>query len=116
MRIHEETLILISEDEISVPKEIRFKTDSSNSDTDSLNEIVSLETIFPIATTVVNMGNIAAGKFLYIKPTLTCTAVVGGESLVLRAGKENKLWIDFTSLSIIEANAPNLISIVIAGD
>lgn len=116
MRIYEETLIKISADEISAPKEIRFQTDSTTEDTSTFNEIQTLDAIFPVGTTVVSMGSIAAAKFLYIKPTLTCTAVISGEQLVLRAGKENKMWVDFTTLSIIEATANNFISLVIAGD
>lgn len=116
MRVYDKSLLLISEDEVSVPKQIRFQSDATVEDLTSVNEVRVATDIFPIATTVVSMGNIAAGKFIFAKPTLDCTLVLGGENISLRAGKESKIWADFTTVSIIETTAPNEITLVIAGD
>jgi len=116
MRIYEKTLITISTDELSNPKEIKFQTDSTSEDLLSCNEVKSADDIFPVATTAVSMGNITNGKFIYAKPTLDCTLVLSGENVALRAGKASKIWANFTSVSIIEAVAPNAIELVIAGD
>lgn len=116
MRIYEKSQILISKDEVSDPQQIRFESIMTDTDVLTCNESKTIEDTFPIATTSVNMGNIAQGKLIIIKPTGNCTLVLDSEEIDLRGGKESKIWATFTTVSIIEAVAPNEISICIAGD
>ena len=116
LRVLEEIKVLISEDNVSVPTEIKYQTDTSVVDTTSITECVDSSSTFPIGTTVVPLGNIAAGKVLIIKPTTACQVDIGGEVISLRANKRSIIWADFTAVSIIQALVTNSISILIGGD
>lgn len=116
MRIYEKSLVTISEDASSSPDQILFQNNRTEEDLLSCSECKNTSDIFPIATTVVSMGNITAGKYIFVKPTLDCTLVLSGENIALTAGKVFSGWCEFTSVSIIEAVAPNKIMMVIAGD
>ncbi len=116
MRVLEEIKVLISEDNVSAPTEIKYQTDTSVADTASITECVDSSSTFPIGTTVVSLGNIAAGKLIIVKPTTACQIDIGGEVISLRAAKRSIIWADFTAVSIIQAGVTNQISILIGGD
>lgn len=116
MRIYENNQMVISKDEVSNPQQVRFQSAFSDTDVLTCQESKTIEDTFPIATTPVDMGNIAQGKLIVVKPTGDCTLVLDSQNIALRGGKESKIWADFTTVSIIEATAPNEISMCIAGD
>lgn len=116
MRIYESSNIVVSKDEVANPTQVRFESSFTEADVLTCNESKTIEDTFPIATTAVDMGNIAAGKLIVIKPTGDCTLLLDAQEIALKGGKESKIWASFATVSIVEATAPNEISILIAGD
>ncbi len=116
MRIQDKSTFLISEDNVSDPQNILFKEVLDVVDTTSVTEVRNASETFPVGVNVISLGNIAAGKLIYVKPTAACVMTIGGETISLRAGKVSKIWADFTTLTITVSTASNKIALVIAGD
>jgi hypothetical protein len=117
MRILESVKIVISEDEVSDPQEIRYKTKYETNDDTSITEVVSNELSFPVGTTPVSLGLISAGKFVSVKPEADLTLEIDGEPVNLRANKRSFIWADFTAIQIINGGVAAVIaSVVIGGD
>jgi hypothetical protein len=101
MQLKEKTKLTISDDSTSEPKSIRFSEEFEDIDTLLLKESITRQESFPIGTHAISLGNIALGKFLYIKPKKDLqVAINGGPAITFRAGKASRLWIAITSLSI----------------
>jgi hypothetical protein len=117
MRYSEKTKITISKDLVNDPKVIKFSEDFSDIDVASLAEIVTRDESFPVGTVSIPMGNIASGKFLYIRPEADITFTLnGGSPLVAKGGKATKMWTTVTSLTLtIPAAVPVSVALVIAG-
>lgn len=94
-----------------------FEDLTNVTDTSSLTNAVEYNQSFPVATTVVGMGQVGTGKFLYIKPTANVTAVFdgGAETHVFLAGKASRIWMNFSALSLTVSGSANIIQVVIAG-
>jgi hypothetical protein len=116
MRLREQAQITLSEDTLTDPKQIRFGEIIDDIDTSLITECVTRVEKFPIGTTAISMGNIAAGKFLYIKPTSDLDIVINtSQTLTLRGGKATKMWVNFTALSLIVSTAAQNVTLVLAG-
>jgi hypothetical protein len=115
MRIKETTKIVLSEDTISDPKKIRYSEDFEDIDTTLLTESITKNDTLSTGTHVISMGNIAAGKFLCIKPDADLgISINGGATITIRADKVTKMWATITSLSLIATEATD-VSLVLAG-
>lgn len=116
MRILEKTTFTLSVDDVSEPVNILLKSVKETADTTSCTKAISGSSTFAISTThTINLGDITAAKFLYIKPTLDVTAIIGGESIAFRAGKESFLWADFTTLQFVVGLTANKIAFAVGG-
>lgn len=116
MRIFEKTTFTLSSDDVSDPQNILMKSVKETADTTSCTKSVTLSSLFAISTThTIDLGDITAAKFLYIKPTLDVTAIIGGESILFRGGKESVIWADFTTLQLTVGLVANRISLAVGG-
>lgn len=108
----------LSVDTGSSPQDLLLKKYEELTDTTLLLEAVQVDQPFPVATTVVSMGTIAQGKWIYVKPTADCSLIFNGglEQRQFRAGKASRLWMNFTAVSVVVTGAINQIHIVIAGE
>lgn len=107
----------LSRDTGSSPQDILSKKYEASTDSTNLVESVTFDQPFPVATTVLSMGTIAQGRFMYIKPAADVSILFNGgvEPIVFRGGKASKMWINFTSASIVVTGAAVQTNIVIAG-
>lgn len=115
MRLYNKTSLIISEDSSTDPKMIRFSEAFEDTDVTLLPEVTVRQETFPVATHVISLGNIAQGRFLFIKPKAQIVASIGGQTLTLRANKVFTAWVEFTSLSIIVSGTPAEVVIALAG-
>jgi len=102
MRYYEKSLIIVSEDNINDPKEIRFKTDSEGSDTTALTKNIDRSDDYATGSHTINMGNITSAKWLYLLPVQDITVKIDGSATPLSLIKDKPLkgWMKFTSLEI----------------
>jgi hypothetical protein len=103
MRIIDKVKLTVSSDTLNEPKLIRLAEEFEDIDTTLLKESVTRQETFPVGTHSIGLGNIALGKFLYIKPAKDLQAIINGESITLRGGKASKMWVSVTTLSITTA-------------
>lgn len=116
MRIFEKTTFTLSTDDVSDPQNILLKSIKETADITSCTKAISGSSTFAVSTThTINLGDITAAKFLYIKPTLDVVAVIGGQSITFRAGKESFLWADYTTLQFTVGLVANKISFAVGG-
>ena len=116
MKIYESNTVTISEDNVTDPQQILFKNISEVSDITSITECRNVSETFPVGTTVVSMGNIVAGNYIWCKPTNACSLVIDAQVIPIAAGKETKMWCNFAALSVTVVTAVNKIQLIIAGD
>lgn len=116
MRILEKTTFMLSSDDVADPQNILLKSVKETADITSCTKAIVGESVFALSTThTIDFGDIAAAKFLYIKPALDMTAIIEGQSIDFRAGKESFLWADFTSLQFVVGLVANKISFAVGG-
>lgn len=117
MRLQEKATIILSDDASNDPKQIRFRQEFDDIDSLLLKESITRQEKFPIGSAVINMGNIAQGRFLVIKPAKALQLKLNGSLtlLTVRANKFTKMWIDFTSVEITTTEEQDVL-IVIAGE
>lgn len=116
MRIYEKISLKISEDASSDPKNIRFAEEVEDTNTELLPEVVVRQEIFPVGSHNIPLGNIAEGRYLFIKPTAQITFKLNnGTDLTLRAGKVFRAWINFTQLDITVSSNPAQVVLFAAG-
>lgn len=116
MRFYEKTQVKISEDSSTDPKRIKFAEDLEDTDVTSLPEIVVRYESFPVGTSAINLGNIATPKLLIVKPTNDVDVEIDGTAYTFKGGKLSKLWIEFSSLSLVVTTTANVVSLVVAGE
>jgi hypothetical protein len=118
MRFYEKTKITISEDTTNEPKLIRLSEDIETTDVTLLKESISRQETFPVGTHAISLGNIALGKFLYLKPKQDMEFSINGSTPVLKArgGKATKMWVEITSLSITISTDPQEVLVFCAGE
>ena len=117
MRYYEKSQILLSEDTLSTPKQVRFSEEFEDVDLSLLKESVTRSEAFPVGTHAIGLGNIALGKFLCIKPAADLDVSINGAAVQkFRGGKISKLWIEFTTLSITVSTDPQTVVLVVAGE
>jgi len=117
LQIIDNVNITLSNDSGTNPQSILFKEAFNSVDTASLLQAEEIKQSFPVGVNVVNMGLIATGKYLYIKPTANVTAIFdgGAETHVFLAGKASRLWMNYTGLSLTVSGSANFVQLVIAG-
>jgi hypothetical protein len=107
----------ISEDTLSEPKQVRFSEAFEDIELTLIKESITRTEKFPVGTNSISMGNVAQGKFLYIKPAANVSVSMdGGPLMVFRANKATRMWVDFTSLDITVATDPAFVTILLAGE
>lgn len=118
MRFYEKTKITISEDTTNEPKLIRLSEDIETTDVLLLKENVLRQETFPVGAHSIPLGNIALGKFLYIKPKADLEFALNGSATLykVRGGKASKLWVEFTSLNITISTDPQEVLLYCAGE
>jgi hypothetical protein len=116
MRIQDKSIILLSEDLSTDPKQIRFKSDSEDIDISSLVQSKTVQEVLPVGIHNISLGNISQGKFLYVKPRNACVVSLDGQNISLIANKTSKFWANFTQVTLEVSGEPNSIVLVIAGD
>lgn len=111
MRFYEKILIKVSEDANSDPKLIRFAEEAETTDVALLPEAMLRQEAFPIGVAIaIPLGNIAQGRFLYIRSDKAVTFTLnGGSPLALRPNLSCRMWVDFTSLAITTTVASNVV-------
>lgn len=116
MRISEKTKVTISHDTLGEPKSIRFSEDFEDIDFTLLKEVVVRQETFPVGSHVIQLNNIAQGKFLYIKPSKDLQVSINGASAqTFRGLKASKMWMTVTALTIITTDIQEVL-IVCAGE
>ena len=117
LQIIDNVATTVSNDAGTNPQSILFKEAFSSVDTTSLSQAEEIKMSFPVGVNVVNMGLIATGKYLYIKPTANVTVIFdgGAETHVFLAGKASRLWMNYTGMSLTVSGSANLIELLIAG-
>ena len=109
---------MLSEDTTNDPKLMRFSEEFEDVDVALLKESVSRVENFPVGSIAISLGNIAQGKFLYIKPKSDISITLdAGSPIVIRGGKATKMWAAFTALSLtIPGTAGIDVSLLVAGE
>jgi len=117
MRYARDSKVVLSEDNTSDPKFINFQAKEEVSDLTSLLDSANRTKSYPIGTHVIDMGQIAEGRWLYIKPTDKDVSISldGGAQMLFRSGKASEMWVTFTSLSMILTEATR-VNLAIAGE
>jgi hypothetical protein len=94
---------VLSEDDLSDPKEIRFADKGREVlEKDLIKEGGGqTQVILATASLVLPMGNVAAGKWFYLYGDNDFSlSIDGGPALSIPGGKPCEMWADFTSLSV----------------
>lgn len=117
MKFSETTETLICEDLAVNPKEIRFKEEFEDIELELLVECLVRQETFPIGTYAISLGNIAEGRWLFVKASADLgLSINGGAALTLRGEKTTRLWVNFTSLSITVSGNATEVLIALAGE
>lgn len=106
--------LVLSVDNATTPTQIRFSEDLTDSETTLISESITRNESFPIGTNIINMGTIAAGKFLYLKSNQALDLDIDGEVLSVLANKPIMLWVDFAAISLITSQV-SIVSLVVGG-
>ena len=117
-RYQETTQLLISDDASNTPQFIRLNEQISDTDITTLTQVVvASPATYPVGTTSVNMGQIVAGLWLYVKPAADIQLQLsGGAPITFKGGKSSKMWVSFTSLTVVNpSTAPISMTLVIGG-
>lgn len=125
MRFYRQASIVISEDDSTTPKDIRFKvdgeetTDTGNAATikDAMSHTVSI----PAAAVdfLLPLPQVATGKYLYLRGNVAFKLKLNAMTadIDMLANKVNELWCDFTAVKISNPGATVLrLTWVIGGD
>lgn len=117
MRFSEKARIQISADTLNEPKLIRFDESFEDVDVLAIKEVVTRQEEFPVGTHSISLGNIALAKLLIVKPENDLEILVNGSVTPLKclAGKRTKIWAEVTSLSIVTAEAQEVL-VLLAGE
>ena len=117
MRLLEKTLITLSEDALSEPKQIRLSEDSESIELSLAKECLVRTEVFPVGSHVINLGNITSPKWLFIKPSADISVSLNGNpNLIFRGGKISKLWVTLTTVQISVLTASVTVTIALAGE
>ena len=115
MRISQTAKTVISDDNISSPKEVRYSSERDVADTTTLVKSLTLEMQLPIGTTTLPLGSISQVKFIELTPSVGCTLELDAELVYLLGGKTLSLWtktytsVKITTLAVVD------VSVVIGG-
>lgn len=89
-------------------------------DLETVSEVKTRQETFPIGTHPIELGNIAEGRFLYVKAIGESGQVQlelnGSNALTLRNGKASKLWTIFNQVNLIISGSPTEVLVVVAGE
>lgn len=118
MQLNDRVEFTLSRDNGSNPQDIIAKKTEDTTDTALITEMREFHEPFPVGTTVIPMGAIGQGRWVYIKPTADVAMLTNGgtEQLTFRGGKASRFWMNFTSMSLVVSGAANVIHLVIAGE
>jgi len=116
MRILEKVQATLSEDDVNDPKQIRFSQIYENVDLTQLKECLQRVESFPIGSHSIGMGNIAQGRWLFLKADKDIgVSINSGTVLTLRAGKATMMWVNFTSLDLV-VSVVTVVTLLVAGE
>ena len=116
MRYYRKREIILSEDTLTEPKEIRFQQEDDEIDLETLIDGGGNTKTYPTGTHSIDLSEITLGKWLYIKADKEITiSIDAGPALTLIAGKPSEMWLEFASLSIVTTEDTR-ITIAIAGE
>lgn len=120
LRVRDTQTLLISEDQTTNPKKIRLQEQFDDVDLTTLSEVNTRQETFPVGTHSIDLGNIAEGRFIYVKPIANTGQVQlelnGSNALTLRNGKPSKLWTLFNQVNLIVSGNAAEVLIVVAGE
>lgn len=122
MRFHRKATIVLSEDDVTSPKQLRFSEDLEtldNAATAILKDgggqtigIAASQTDFALP-----MPQITTGKYLYLYADKAFTLKLNGGTYAMIAKKANELWCDYASAPLISTGADAIrLTFAIAGD
>ena len=117
MKLVEASTVTISQDTGTTPTQIRYAETIADTDTTSILKSVTVQTSFPVGTHTINLGQIATGKLLLIKPASDLLVNINGADTdyTVKGGKMSKIWADITSLQIEVTGAAQIVSIFVGG-
>lgn len=104
MRFYRKATIMLSEDDSTSPKDIRFY----DVERETLNKTALIEggsgtnVVAPGDTFTLPMGQISLGKYCYLYSTGVFELVINGgnRTFNMAALVPNEIWLDFTTLSV----------------
>jgi hypothetical protein len=108
MRFHRQASIVISEDDSTTPKDVRFKVDSEETTdtgaTATLKDAMSHTVSVPAGAVdfLLPLPQVTTGKYLYLRANAAWKLKLNGMTadLDMLANKINELWCDFTTVKI----------------
>ncbi len=115
MRILQDLTLVLSQDNIATPVNVLFSAVLEVADTTSLTKAKTVNEVFPIGDTVISLGTITTGKFLYVKPTTNVVIDLGNGPITFLAGKQSVLWTTFTEITVTVSGATNDVFLAIGG-
>lgn len=107
----------MSEDTVSIPKQIRVSEAFEDIDVELLKDIVVRQETFPVGAHTIGLGNIAEGRYFLIKPKAQVQlSINGAPAYTLRANKITKGWLIFNAVTLTVSTEPAEVLIVLAGE
>jgi len=116
LRYYKKSEVVLSEDNSSQPKEIRFQDCIEITDTTSLVDGGGNVKSYPTGTYAVDMSEVSEGRWLYLKGDQVFTfSLSGGPAIEAIPSKPIEMWVKYTSLSITTTQSTR-VTIGIAGE
>lgn len=119
MRFYEKSQLILSEDTLNVPQQIRFAEAFEDVDVTNIAEAVSRQEAFVVGTTSIPLEQIStsAAALIFIKPASDINiSINGGTAFTVLGGKRTKMWVKgLTSLDVIVSGQPIQVLIVVGG-
>lgn len=122
MRFYRKATIVISEDDSTTPKDIRYKIEDNEITDITLLKDVTSGSASLAASTVdfpLPMPQVTSGKYLLLKADKPFAAKINGSAnFLFAANKPNELWCDFTQVQITNSDVAVALRLswVIGGD
>lgn len=115
MKLKSDLSIILSNDNVPSPIQIRFQDTITDIDAVLATKSITREDNLGIGSHVIDLGAITAGNFIFLKSSQDVDMDIDGEVLHLLASKPNMLYLDdFAVLTLTVAVAAE-ITLAVAG-
>ena len=116
MRYYKKSETVLSEDNATQPKDIRFQKCDEITDSATLIDGGGSTKTYPVATHAIDMGNVTEGRWLYLIADKALTfSVSGGPAMTTIPNRPTEMWVKYTSLDITTTEETR-VTIAIAGE